>query len=193
MRVNEIFYSLQGEGFFTGTPAVFIRLSGCNLRCPFCDTQHEAFTEMTEQEIAAEAARHEARHVVITGGEPTLQLTESLIALLHKAGKFVAIETNGTRVPPVCTDWVTFSPKDAYVHTRQAVPVITCADELKLVYDGSPLPAYPTVSVCHRFLQPCDTGNADRNAELLKQTIAYCLAHPEWRLSLQTHKITNIR
>ena len=79
MRINEIFYSLQGEGSFTGTPAVFIRFSGCNTKCPFCDTQHEEFVEMTEDEILAEVKKDPANHVVITGGEPTMQLTPSLI------------------------------------------------------------------------------------------------------------------
>lgn len=93
MRINEIFYSLQGEGFFTGTPAVFIRFSGCNLKCPFCDTNHQHGQEMSEDEIAGEAAKYSAKHVVITGGEPSLQLTASLIDKLHECGKFVAIET----------------------------------------------------------------------------------------------------
>ena len=91
MRINEIFYSLQGEGFFTGTPAVFIRFSGCNLQCDFCDTTHQSFTDMSEDEIVQQAANYAGRHVVITGGEPSLQLTASLVDKLHAAGKFVAI------------------------------------------------------------------------------------------------------
>ena len=96
MRVNEIFYSIQGEGRYTGTPAVFIRLAGCNLRCDFCDTEHQPYQDLTEEEIMRQIADFPADHVVITGGEPMLQLTLSFINHLHSAGKFVQIETNGT-------------------------------------------------------------------------------------------------
>ena len=89
MRINEIFYSLQGEGHFTGTPAIFIRFSGCNLKCSFCDTDHSHYTEMTEEEIVGEACKYPARHVVITGGEPLLQITASLTDKLHGAGFFI--------------------------------------------------------------------------------------------------------
>ena len=109
MKVNEIFYSVQGEGRFAGTPAVFLRLSGCNLRCSFCDTDHRSYVQMTEDEIVSEASAYKSRHIVITGGEPTLQLTASLARKLHDKGFFIQIETNGT-VPlePDCRiDWVT--------------------------------------------------------------------------------------
>ena len=135
MKVNEIFYSLQGEGYHTGTPAVFIRLSGCNLQCPFCDTQHENGTNMAEDEIVAEVAKHPATLVVITGGEPAMQLTASLVESLHLIGRKVAVETNGTLPLPQEVDWITLSPKDAYLGP-QAAPVLTRADELKVVYDG---------------------------------------------------------
>lgn len=191
MKVNEIFYSLQGEGFFAGTPAVFIRLSGCNLRCPFCDTQHTEGEEISEAEIAAKAAEFPARHVVITGGEPSLFLTESLVDLLHQANKFVAVETNGTRSLPTGVDWVTLSPKDAFV--EHAHPTIDRCDELKVVFDGSPLPDYSSIQATHHFLQPCDVGSISQNAEITKQAIDYILRHPEWRLSLQIHKIIHIQ
>lgn len=192
MRINEIFYSLQGEGYFTGTPSVFIRLSGCNLQCPFCDTDHQPSTDMTETEIADRAALHPATHVVITGGEPSLQLTESLVDALHRKGKFVAVETNGTHPLPPNVDWITLSPKDAFVSTA-AAPVLDRADEIKQVYTGQPLPSYPRISVNHRFLQPCDTGDRARNKDLIRQAVDFCLKHPEWRISLQTHKILDIR
>lgn len=192
MRINEIFYSLQGEGFFTGTTAVFIRFSGCNLQCDFCDTTHQSFTDMSEDEIVQQAANYAGRHVVITGGEPSLQLTASLVDKLHAAGKFVAIETNGTHPLPHNIDWITLSPKDAYV-AHGAKIVLSRCHEIKLVYDGRPLPSYPQIEVSHRFLQPCDTGNAEKNRQILAETIDYCMQHPEWRLSLQTHKLTNIR
>ena len=195
MRVNEIFHSLQGEGYNSGTPAVFIRFSGCNLQCPFCDTQHESGTEMTEQEIV-EAVKHLAPCsllVVVTGGEPALQLTASLVDALHEIGKRVAVETNGTLPLPLNVDWITLSPKNAWLGD-EAVPVLTRADELKVLYDGSHDPsAFDSIAATHRFLQPMDTGDANCNADLMQQAADYCLQHPQWRLSLQIHKILNIR
>lgn len=195
MRVNEIFHSLQGEGYNSGMPAVFIRFSGCNLQCPFCDTQHESGTEMTEQEVV-EAVKHLAPRsslVVITGGEPALQLTASLVDALYEIGKRVAVETNGTLPLPSNVDWITLSPKNAWLGD-EAVPVLTRADELKVLYDGSHDPsAFDSIAATHRFLQPMDTGDANRNAALMRQAADYCLQHPQWRLSLQIHKILNIR
>lgn len=196
MKVNEIFYSLQGEGRFTGTPAVFIRLSGCNLRCDFCDTSHDESVEMTEEEIAAEVSVYASRHVVITGGEPTLQLNSRLVNMLHDAGKFVQIETNGTRRLSedlaLTLDWVTVSPKFGIA------PVIDRIDELKVVYDVdrvTDVEALEGVMTTHDdsyFLQPCDRG-AQFNARNVPSCISYILAHPKWRLSLQTHKLLDIR
>lgn len=195
MHVNEIFHSLQGEGYNSGTPAVFVRFSGCNLQCPFCDTQHESGTEMTEQEIV-EAVKYLAPRsslVVVTGGEPALQLTVSLVDALHEIGKRVAVETNGTLPLPSNVDWVTLSPKNAWLGD-EAVPVLTRADELKVLYDGSHAPsAFDSIAATHRFLQPMDTGDANRNADLMQLAADYCLQHPQWRLSLQIHKILNIR
>ena len=195
MRVNEIFHSLQGEGYNSGMPAVFIRFSGCNLQCPFCDTQHESGTEMTEREVV-EAVKHLAPRsslVVVTGGEPALQLTASLVDALHEIGKRVAVETNGTLPLPPNVDWITLSPKSAWLGD-EAVPVLTRADELKVLYDGSHDPsAFDFIAATHRFLQPMDTGDANRNAALMQQAADYCLQHPQWRLSLQIHKILNIR
>ena len=199
MRVNEIFYSLQGEGYNTGTPAVFVRLSGCNLQCPFCDTDFSAFTEMSEGEIVEEVARYDAPLVVITGGEPALQLTESLVEMLHWLGRTVAVETNGTLELPKNVDWITLSPKDAFLGEK-ATPILREADELKIVFDENMckddvhiVSKYANIKVKHRFLQPCDTGDAVRNAEITKKTIDYCKEHPQWRLSLQIHKFLNIR
>lgn len=191
MKVNEIFYSLQGEGYYTGTAAVFIRLSGCNLRCPFCDTDHQHGTEMTEEEIAAAAAAFPAEHVVITGGEPALFLTASLIDRLHAAGKRVAVETNGTHPLPENVDWITLSPKDAFI--AHAAPVLRRCDEIKVVFDGAPISEYAGIEATHFFLQPCDTGDAQRNAAITAACIEHIKTHPKWRLSLQTHKITNIQ
>ena len=106
MKVNEIFYSLQGEGYFTGRPAVFIRLSGCNLKCPFCDTDFSEYKDMTEEEIVDEVCKLsiDCHFVVITGGEPTLQDCTYLIDLLHRNKYSVAMESNGTRKPPFNVD-----------------------------------------------------------------------------------------
>ena len=99
-RINEIFYSLQGEGYFTGTPAVFLRFSGCNLKCGFCDTRHEEFTLMSPADIIGNVSKFPSRHIVVTGGEPSLQLDSLLIDMLHEEGFFIQIETNGTKTPP---------------------------------------------------------------------------------------------
>ena len=199
MKVNEIFYSLQGEGFNTGTPAVFIRFSGCNLQCPFCDTNHADGKEMTEGDIIEEVSRYKANLVVVTGGEPALQLTESLVEMLHLLGKTVAVETNGTIELPENVDWITLSPKDAFLGEK-AIPILKEADELKLIFDEDMckdarpcVSTYANINVKHRFLQPCDTGDAEKNKEIIQKTIEYCKEHPEWRLSLQSHKILNIR
>ena len=191
MKVNEIFYSLQGEGYWTGTAAVFVRLSGCNLRCSFCDTAHEAGEPLTEAAIVEAVAQYPARHVVITGGEPSLSLTASLVDALHAIGRFVAVETNGTRPLPDNVDWITLSPKDAF--ERNGMPILTRCDELKVVFDGSEPKTYEGITSTHRFLQPCDVGDARKNAEIMAACIHFIKTHPTWRLSLQTHKITQIR
>lgn len=193
MRVNEIFFSLQGEGFHTGTPAVFIRLSGCNLRCPFCDTDFEAYREMTEDEICSEVRNVSGGmgvFVVITGGEPSLQLTDTLIDRLHEDGCYVAVETNGTHRLPDNVDWVTLSPKSDFVSVQAAVPVVSDVDEVKLVYTGQDVEAWRLrTHALHYFLQPCEQGGK-MNTDA---TVAYILQHPWWRLSLQTHKMIGIR
>lgn len=190
MRINEIFYSLQGEGFYSGTPAVFVRFSGCNLKCSFCDTSHDRFSDMTEDDIMYEVSKYPARHVVITGGEPALQLTASLVSRLHAAGKYVQIETNGTaELPAGCdVDWVTCSPKYRPVMLRHI-------DELKVIFRSSEqdMSEFDRYTAAVYSLQPCDVGDAKANARILKEAVDYCLAHPKWRLSLQTHKMLDIR
>jgi len=189
-RVNEIFRSLQGEGFWTGTSMVFLRLSGCNLECSFCDTSHESFTEMTVREILEAISRigGPCRRVCITGGEPLLQLEESLIEALHAGGYTIHVETNGTIPAPEGIDWITCSPKGLIKLTR--------ADELKVVFTGHGAPEvymkYP-VPEGRRFLQPCDTGDSTKNADILSRTLEYISEHPFWRLSLQTHKLIGVR
>ena len=196
MIINEIFYSLQGEGYYSGTPTVFVLLSGCNLRCPFCDTQHDSGSVMSEEDIVETVKQYPARHLVITGGEPSLQLTESLVGALHADGRYVAVETNGTRMLPPNVDWITLSPKSAYVEGAEVV--LTRADEIKVVYDGihdpySQLSTFNPQPSTHLFLQPCDTGDAAKNRQITAAAVEYVKRHPEWRLSLQIHKLLNIQ
>ena len=192
MKINEIFYSLQGEGHFTGRPAIFIRFAGCNLRCPFCDTDFSTFTEMTEEEILANISRYPAHFVILTGGEPSLQLTPSIITALKEAGYFISIETNGTHPLPTGIDWITLSPKSAFV--KHAEVVLEYCNELKLVYNGKVNPKdFLSIKADEYYLQPCDTGNEIANAVILQSTIDYCKKHPLWSLSLQMHKIVGIK
>lgn len=178
-KVNEIFYSLQGEGYHTGTPAVFVRFSGCNLRCPFCDTLHEEGAWMEDEDILAAVERHPATTVILTGGEPSLWIDRPFVDLLHRAGKYVCIETNGTRPLPDNIDWVTCSPK-------QGAPLqLQRMDEVKVVYEGQDLAPYEQLPAAHFFLQPCSGAN-------IPETVECVMRHPRWRLSLQTHKLINI-
>ena len=183
-RVNEIFYSLQGEGFWTGTPMVFVRLSGCNLRCPFCDTDHASFSEMSADEIlaAVRTAGGECRRICLTGGEPALQVDEALVRLLKAEGYRLHLETNGTKALPEGLDWVTLSPKGPVVLEK--------ADELKLVLAPGVEPsAWEHFAAPNLFLQPCD----DKGRTNVEEVTAYILEHPQWRLSLQTHKLLGIK
>lgn len=190
-RINEIFYSLQGEGYFTGTPAVFLRMSGCNLKCPFCDTAHEDYTEMSPVQIAEALRTYPARHVVITGGEPSLQLDQMLVDLLHDEGWFIQIETNGTNQLPEEIDWVTCSPKPR--PTGEITVRLRHIDELKVVYEGQDVESIAnSIPAMHYFLQPC-SSQCYPGGSNTADTVAYILAHPHWRLSLQTHKLIDIR
>lgn len=179
-KINEIFYSLQGEGFYTGVPAVFVRLSGCNLKCSFCDTQHESGVYMSDERIVEAVCRYPAHHVILTGGEPSLQIDQNLIDLLHAAGKYICIETNGTHPLPEKIDWITCSPKES------APICLSRIDELKVVFTGQELAAYAEIPAKYYFLQPCSCENT-------QEVVAYILEHPQWRLSLQTHKLINIQ
>ena len=185
-RINDIFYSLQGEGRNTGRAAVFVRFAGCNLRCPFCDTQFGTFRTLTDRQILDEMDAFPARFVILTGGEPTLQADDDFIRLLHRNGYEVAMESNGTRVPPEGIDWLTCSPKGPVAISR--------CDELKCIFDGdaSHINTYG-IQATYRYLQPCDVGDASRNADITRACIAYIQQHPEWRLSLQTHKLVGFK
>lgn len=179
-KINEIFYSLQGEGFHTGCPAVFVRFSGCNLKCGFCDTKHEDGVMMSDDEIIERVKSYPAKMVILTGGEPSLWIDERLIERLHEAGKYICIETNGTRKLPEGIDWVTCSPKE------NAPVVIDRIDEVKVVYTNQDLKPYEAIPAKHHYLQPCSCQNT-------KEVVEFLLENPSWRLSLQTHKLINIQ
>ncbi len=203
--VKEIFYTLQGEGGQAGRAAVFLRFAGCNLwsgreedradaQCRFCDTDFVGGDKYADAALLADAVAAlwpapagaaGAPYVVCTGGEPTLQLDAALIDALHARGFEIAIETNGTRPLPAGIDWVCVSPKAG---TELAV---TAGDEIKLVWpqDGIDPGALAGLAFRHHFLQPMD--GADR-AAATAACVRYCLTHPRWRLSLQTHKIIGI-
>ena len=209
-RIKEIFYTLQGEGAQAGRAAVFCRFAGCNLWtgherhrsraiCGFCDTDFVGtdgpgggrYGSATEVAAAVAATwRHRSQpgaepYVVCTGGEPLLQLDEAAVDALHSAGFAIAVETNGTRPAPVGLDWVCVSPKAG------AELTLTTGDELKLIYpqDGASPEDFEHLEFDRFSLQPMDGPDQEKNTRL---TVEYCLAHPRWRLSLQTHKYLGI-
>lgn len=179
-KINEIFYSLQGEGFYTGTAAIFIRFSGCNLKCNFCDTLHESGEFLSDEEILQKISFFESKHIVLTGGEPSLWIDEEFVGKLKATGYYVQIETNGTHPIPQNVDWITCSPKDAPL-------AINKANELKVVFTSqSFVEKFTNFNSQHRFLQPLSCGNT-------AEVVDYILKHPQWRMSLQTHKLINIQ
>jgi 7-carboxy-7-deazaguanine synthase (Cx14CxxC type) len=206
-KVKEIYYTLQGEGAQTGRPAVFCRFTGCNLWsgreedradaiCQFCDTDfwgtdgvhggrytaEELARQLTDLWPKGEAGRP---YVVCTGGEPLLQLDEPLIEAMHQEGFEVAVETNGTQPAPAGLDWICVSPKAG------AEIILTQGHELKLVHPqpGAEPERFKSLKFDHFFLQPMDSP---QQAENIQACLKYCLSHPQWRLSLQTHKVLEI-
>lgn len=208
--VKEMFYTLQGEGINAGRPAVFLRFSGCNLWsglekdragavCSFCDTDFvgtdgpgggkfktaEALAEAVKQLWPDEGGSAEPM-VVCTGGEPLLQLDEAAVEALHAHQFYIAVETNGTVKAPKGIDWLCVSPKST-------APVVqTQGDELKLVYPQLKAPPehFKDLDFRHFLLQPMDGPDIETNTQ---KTIDYCLAHPQWRFSLQSHKVIGVR
>lgn len=209
--VREIYFTLQGEGARTGRPAVFLRFSGCNLWsgreqhraeavCRFCDTEFVGtggpgggkFASATDLASAVadawpRAAGTACRYVVCTGGEPLLQLDKAAIDALHAAGFEVGVETNGTIRAPDGIDWLCVSPKGSAGLEQRS------GDELKLVYpqpeEGAQPERFESLPFSHFFLQPLDDDHREANTEA---AVAYCLEHPRWSLSLQTHKLIGI-
>ncbi|MBV9993372.1 MAG: 7-carboxy-7-deazaguanine synthase [Alphaproteobacteria bacterium] len=207
--VKEIYYTLQGEGARTGRAAVFLRFAGCNLWsglerdradavCRFCDTDFVGtngvgggkFATAAELARAVSAQWPKASlaqpYVVCTGGEPLLQIDDALVEALHAEHFEIGVETNGTLLPPAGIEWVCVSPK------ADAELKLTKGNELKLVYPqaGAPPERYAGLLFDNFFLQPMDDARRDANT---RDAAEYCLAHPQWRLSLQTHKLIGIR
>ena len=208
-QVKEIFYTLQGEGANAGRPAVFCRFAGCNLWsgreqdrasavCKFCDTDFVGTdgtlggkfgsADALADQIAAQWPTPDQAHrfVVMTGGEPLLQVDAELIAALHDRGFQIAVETNGTIAAPAGIDWICVSPKAGAPWIQRK------GQELKVVWPqaGFALEELESADFENRYLQPMDNALRADNTE---KCIAMCLQRPQWRLSLQTHKITGIR
>ncbi len=197
--INEMFYSIQGEGYHAGRPAVFIRFAGCNLNCPWCDTDHTKKTELTVDEIVGNVKilipifSAEGFLVVLTGGEPLLQNLKPLCLALKKLGCYIAVESNGT-ISQVSIlreqyllDWVTISPKPQQAPTEAALAVCS---EIKIVLDGDAKPKEyedgSRYTYCPKlYIQPC--------SEDYLPAVAFVLNNPKWRLSVQTQKIIGIK
>jgi 7-carboxy-7-deazaguanine synthase len=189
--IVEIFYSIQGEGYHSGIPSIFIRFGGCNLRCPWCDTNFDIWEDMSLGEIVNKLSKFDCDRIIFTGGEPALQDLETLSNCLKPLGYFLSIETNGTIIiPSGIIDWICVSPKDqeyADVKIRQQT-----GDELKVVYLGQPLEMYDELreGFDYHLLQPCYDENKDVewNGNNFKSTVEAVKNNPGWHLSLQTHK-----
>lgn len=198
-RVAELFVAPQGEGAMTGQPMAFVRFTACNLRCngawvdgayqPVCDTEFDVHGQaMTEDEIASWAVSTGQPWVLLTGGEPALQVDQDLVCALRCAGLLVAIETNGTRSLPVDIDHITVSPKTAE-HTL----VITRASELRYVRaKGQHLPR-PRIDAEHYFISPAWESDGTLSHDNLNWAIGLCTKNPPWKLSIQTHKLLSVR
>ncbi|MDE5887661.1 MAG: 7-carboxy-7-deazaguanine synthase QueE [Muribaculaceae bacterium] len=196
-KINEIFYSLQGEGYHTGVPSVFIRFSGCNLKCSFCDTDHSDGVMMNEREIAAEVNKYPAEWIILTGGEPSLWIDYPFITFLKAAtGKKIAIETNGSNPLPNGIDWVTVSPKFGVEGGGDYELRVSHINELKVVDIGQSLDGYfnlPGVDSSTRFyLQPCYVEDPSICSKNRGRTIERVLGNPRWTLSVQTHRFLDI-
>lgn len=197
--INEIFYSLQGEGARAGTPNVFVRFTGCNLKCAMaegprspggfvCDTDFDSGDRMTLEEIMNTISEYPSRSVILTGGEPLLQVDEELIRKLKAEGWYVAVETNGTKyIPSDWFSWVTVSPK-----VSEVLLVPKFANELKYVVANECYPPLPQIVAEHLFISPA-THKTEIDQESLDWCIEFVKNNPRWRLSVQQHKVWGVR
>ena len=197
-KINEIFYSLQGEGHHAGYPSVFIRFSGCNLECPFCDTDHSEGIYMNDDDIIRAVNLYTASWIVLTGGEPAMHIDSDFIRMLKRAtGKKIAIETNGTVALPEEIDWVTVSPKTGISGSEGDEIVLEGrADELKVIDLGQPLEEYFGMKCLKAetlmYLQPCYVEDEKQRESNRLRTLSRVLGDPRWTLSVQLHRYLNI-
>lgn len=188
-KINEIFYSIQGEGYNAGYPAVFVRFSGCNLACPFCDTDHSQYTEMTAAQIrqaVEEADGGKETMVVLTGGEPTMQITEEENLFPPPCSRFIAIETNGTNPVPTWVDWVAVSPK-----LNTPFDKLPAFDEVKLLYQPEHVGYIQQFNRdgIMAYIQPLEQNGEYNFAECIQ----FVKDNPRFKLSLQTHKLIGMK
>lgn len=190
LNIKEIFYSLQGEGGRQGEASIFIRLTKCNLKCTFCDTDFAIGEDMELEAIEQKISKYPCRWIIWTGGEPTLQLKDEHLEFFWKKGYLQAIETNGTRKVSPLLDYITCSPKQNYAQIKDLIPAV---NEIRLpVVAGDVIPEIHVFPKADRyFLSPVFNGS-----DIVKENVDYCVAHilehPEWQLSLQVHKLINI-
>lgn len=198
MKVNEIFNSIQGEGANTGRPAIFVRFSGCNLNCSFCDTDFKRWVKMSEDEIITKVDlinTYGTDFIIFTGGEPLLQLNRKLCDLLHNQGYTIAVESNGTIEHDLPIDWLTISPKHKFTNAKT---VVKWCDEVKLLVDEETdfidlKYLQDTIDANYYYLQPIDTKNDINNGVNTLKAIQFAKENPRWRISLQTQKILNVQ
>ncbi|MFC0309722.1 7-carboxy-7-deazaguanine synthase QueE [Gallibacterium trehalosifermentans] len=197
--IVEIFESLQGEGFNTGMPAVFLRFGKCNLACPWCDTDYHTFQQLTLQQIAEKVARFSSKNLIITGGEPTIQPNlRKLLTYFKQQGYFLAIETNGLKEVPPQIDYIATSPKRLY-QEKYLQRCITFADEVRIVNDEPDIITFcqmiaGKIQAEHYYLSPCERNGEMNLLDTLQKIgqLNALSAKPKWQLSLQTHKIIGI-
>lgn len=191
LNVNEIFYSLQGEGGRSGEASIFIRLTKCNLACTFCDTDFAQGEDMTVEEILAEIDQYPCKWIIWTGGEPTIQLNDNILREFQKAGYKQAIETNGTRPVPSLINYITCSPKQNYEKIKKLIPFV---NEIRIpVAKGDEIPDISVFPKANKyFLSPIFDGST-----IIKENVDYCVdmikKNTDWQLSLQVHKLIDIQ
>jgi len=188
LKINDIFYSLQGEGARAGTANIFIRLANCNLECKFCDTEFHSFKEYTIAELLDFIKQFNCKNIIWTGGEPTLQLTNQITFIFNSKGFYQAIETNGSNPVPEYIDYIACSPKVAEHVLRKKLKF---ANELRYVRNKMQQLPKPMIKADYYYISPEFSGN-DMNLENINHCINLIKENPEWRLSIQWHKLINI-